>query len=133
MPRPRKLSTDSNRMMLPTDSVVATMIGETTLGRMCTAMMRHGPAPIERAAVTNSRARMRSASARTSRATVVQPNSATMTTMRYRLTSSDCATAGGRPSFSRSTAASTMSSGSSGRAITPSVQRIRKASSRPPK
>ena len=28
MPRPKKLSTDSNRMMLPTDRVVATIIGE---------------------------------------------------------------------------------------------------------
>src|SRR3546814_13861726 len=45
MPSPRKLSTDSSRMMPPTDSVVATMIGETTLGRMCTSMMRGPLAP----------------------------------------------------------------------------------------
>src|SRR5260221_660195 len=45
MPRPRKLSTDSSRMMLPMESVVATISGEATLGRMWTRTMRGALAP----------------------------------------------------------------------------------------
>ncbi len=37
-PKPRKLSTDSKRMTRPTVRVQATMIGVTTLGRICVAM-----------------------------------------------------------------------------------------------
>ena len=65
--------------------------------------------------------------ARTSRAVVVQPNRATMTTMRTTLANSPWS---GRPSLARSMAASTISSGSSGRLMIVSVRRIRTASTR---
>ena len=77
MPRPRNDSTLSNRMMLPIDSVVETMIGEATLGSRWTHMIRALPAPSARAAVTNSRVLSDSVAPRTSRATVVQPTSET--------------------------------------------------------
>ena len=72
MPRPRKLSTDSRRITSPTESVVATMIGEITLGRICTLMMRKPPAPAAVAATTYSRSRTLNASPLTKRATLVQ-------------------------------------------------------------
>ncbi len=68
--------------MLPTESVVATMIGETALGRMCTSMMRAWPAPKAWAARTNSRAFKDRVAPRTRRATVVQPTNEIRITIR---------------------------------------------------
>ena len=82
MPRPRKDRIDSNRMMPPTDSVVATMIGETTLGRMWTNITRLFDAPSAWAARTNSRAFIDRVEPRTSRATPVQPTIEMIATMR---------------------------------------------------
>ena len=67
---------------MPIDMVVATTSEPAALGRMWRNMMRSGRAPSACAARVKSRALSDSVSARTSRATVVQPVSATMTTMR---------------------------------------------------
>ena len=69
-------------MMLPIESVVATMIGETALGRMWRTMIQAPLAPWLCAASTKSRSRRLSAAPRTRRATVVHPNSAMITTIR---------------------------------------------------
>ena len=52
MPRPRNERIDSNRITPPTASVVATMIGEVTLGRMWRQMIRLGRAPSAPAAAS---------------------------------------------------------------------------------
>ena len=85
MPRPKKLSTLSNLITSPTASAVATRIGEIVLGRTWNSITRQGGAPMATAARTKSRDLSDSVAARTSRATVVQLNSAVISTMRTRL------------------------------------------------
>ena len=82
MPRPRKLKTDSSRITLPTDRVVATRIGDIAFGRIWRNMMRAAVAPCARAASTKARSFSDRVAPRTSRAVVVQPTSAMMATMR---------------------------------------------------
>ena len=77
-----KILRDSKRIILPIERVVATMIGETTFGRICVSKIRSVRAPIATAARTNSRRLIDSVSARTSRATVVHPTSETMNIIR---------------------------------------------------
>src|SRR5665213_1634802 len=84
-PSPRKLSTDSNRMISPTESVVATTSGAITLGRMWRRRICGTPAPRLCAARTKSCRRVTRVAPRTSRAAVVQPTSTASTTMRTRL------------------------------------------------
>jgi hypothetical protein len=67
------------------------------------------------------------------RAIEVQSTIEMMTTMRQNPAAPECAKSGEKPSLVRSTAPSTISRGSSGSVIMPSVMRISTASVRPPK
>ena len=91
------------------------------------------PPPLARAEVTNSRSLSASVAARTTRATAVQSNRAMMTTTRQNPAAPERAKSGEKPSFVRSSAPRTISSGSSGSASTPSVTRIRAPSTAPTK
>ena len=53
MPRPRKLRTDSIKMIFPIERVVATVIGEIEFGRMWRTIMCGADAPSATAARTN--------------------------------------------------------------------------------
>ncbi len=114
-------------------SVPATMIGVAMFGRTWVSITYPAPPPLARAARTKSRSRIERVAARTSRAIEVQSNSEMMMTTRQNAAAPEWANSAEKPSFVRSTAPSTISSGSSGSAITPSVKRIRNASARPPK
>ncbi len=56
---------------LASPSVAETMIGESTLGKMCRLMMRRSRVPMDCAASTNSRSLMASTSPRTMRAVFI--------------------------------------------------------------
>src|SRR5215467_9791506 len=78
MPRPRKDSADSARMIWPTARLAATIITGRALGSRWRSITRMAPAPTERVATMNSRDRSDSASARTRRLTLPQPTNAMM-------------------------------------------------------
>src|SRR5688500_1381469 len=67
-PRPRNDSDDSIRITPPNPKVIWTSSGPMRLGRMWRRMIRHGPAPMARAAVTYSRSRRASTWPRATRA-----------------------------------------------------------------
>ena len=72
-PIPRNDSADSVRIAPATPSVAATRIGASVLGRTWRKMIRASPAPCARAAATKSRSLRERVSARTRRATPIQP------------------------------------------------------------
>ena len=72
-PSPRNESPDSARIAAGTPSVIATSTGAIALGRMWRQMMRNALAPIDCDHRTNSRSRSDRNSARTRRATLIQP------------------------------------------------------------
>src|SRR5215213_9841906 len=71
-PRPRNESADSVMIAAPTLRVAATMIGLSTLGRICLKINDQRVAPIERAASTNSFSFKERKLARTRRAVGIQ-------------------------------------------------------------
>ncbi len=119
-PKPRNDRAASMMMAMPTISVVCTMIGLMALGRMWRKMMRRSRAPAARAASTNSFSRSDRNSARTIRASVPhsrRPNKTAMPSAPSRIHP-------GKKRISGRTRATTMATGSSGRASTRSVNRI---------
>ena len=72
-PNPRNESELSVRIAEAMPNVIGTRIGARALGRMWRSMIRTGPAPTDRAAVTNSLCRSLRNSPRVSRAMPVQP------------------------------------------------------------
>ena len=72
MPIPKNESTDSVSMAPGIAKATVTMTGARMFGKTCLRMMRPGPAPIARAASTNSRFFVARTWPRTSRATPTQ-------------------------------------------------------------
>ena len=123
-PKPKKLSTDSRMMLLPTSSVALTTIGATELGSRWRRMIRRAETPRAVAACVNSCSLRLRNWPRTRRAMKVQATATMISTIISRF----C-----RPEAPAMKADSTKRSRYSGKESTTSVRRMITLSTHPPK